>query len=250
MGSPRTGHTVFYHGTAQSAMAGPRFYGCNRAPEAGPWPKTLPDSARAKENCARPYNKTHKGCIIQSEISAPRRARDETGDTVIAQIMEKMLAFSRGNLHDIDHLIRVWTYAKTIGELEGLDRETLLILEAAAITHDIACPLCREIYGNTNGRHQEAEGAPMARDFLADTGLTGTQIDRVAFLVGHHHTFAGIDAADWQILVEADYIANAAENGYGPGNVEGFMEKIMKTESGKRLARDVFCLDRKAEECP
>ena len=25
-----------------------------------------------------------------------------------------------GNIHDIDHLIKVWTYAKTIGELEGL----------------------------------------------------------------------------------------------------------------------------------
>ena len=39
----------------------------------------------------------------------------------ISQIMEKMIAFSNGNIHDIDHLIRVWTYAKTIGELEGLD---------------------------------------------------------------------------------------------------------------------------------
>ena len=47
----------------------------------------------------------------------------------IAQIMEKMIAFSEGNIHDIDHLIRVWTYAKTIGELEGLDANTQYILE-------------------------------------------------------------------------------------------------------------------------
>ena len=39
----------------------------------------------------------------------------------IAQIMEKMIAFSEGNIHDITHLSCVWTYAKTIGELEGLD---------------------------------------------------------------------------------------------------------------------------------
>ncbi len=37
----------------------------------------------------------------------------------IAQIMEKMIAFSEGNIHDITHLSCVWTYAKTIGELEG-----------------------------------------------------------------------------------------------------------------------------------
>ena len=70
----------------------------------------------------------------------------------ISQIMEKMIAFSDGNLHDIDHFIRVWTYAKLIGEQEGLDPEKQFILEAAAIMHDIACPLCREKYGNTNGK--------------------------------------------------------------------------------------------------
>ena len=58
----------------------------------------------------------------------------------IAQIMEKMIAFSEGNIHDITHLSCVWTYAKTIGELEGVDAETQFILEVAAITHDIACP--------------------------------------------------------------------------------------------------------------
>lgn len=62
----------------------------------------------------------------------------------ISQIMEKMIAFSNGNLHDMNHFMCVWTYAKTIGELEGLDRKTQETLEIAAITHDIACPLCRE----------------------------------------------------------------------------------------------------------
>ena len=53
----------------------------------------------------------------------------------IAQIMEKMIAFSEGNIHDITHLSCVWTYAKTIGELERVDEETQFILEVAAITH-------------------------------------------------------------------------------------------------------------------
>ena len=48
----------------------------------------------------------------------------------ISQIMEKMIAFSNGNIHDIDHLIRVWTYAKTIGELEGLDQQTQYVLKS------------------------------------------------------------------------------------------------------------------------
>ena len=65
----------------------------------------------------------------------------EVSSLKISQIMEKMIVFSEGNIHDIDHFVRVWTYAKTIGELEGLDANTQYILEVSAITHDIACPL-------------------------------------------------------------------------------------------------------------
>lgn len=161
---------------------------------------------------------------------------------MVSQIMEKMILFSDGNIHDIDHFIRVWSYAKTIGELEGLDSDTQFILEIAAITHDIACPLCREKYGNTNGKRQEEEGALMVRGFLADTGMKPEQIDRVSFLVEHHHTLVGIDSLDWQILVEADYIANASENGYSTQNIQNFVERIGRTESGKKLIRDVFRL--------
>lgn len=45
-----------------------------------------------------------------------------------------------------------------------------------------------------------------------------------------------------QILIEADYIANASENGYSRENVMNFMNKIMKTESGKNLVKAVFVL--------
>ena len=160
----------------------------------------------------------------------------------VSKIMEKMIAYSDGNIHDIDHLIRVWTYAKTIGELEGLDASTQYILEVAAITHDIACPLCREKYGNTNGKHQEEEGALMVRAFLSGCGMLPEQIDRVSYLVGHHHTFSGIDGLDYQILIEADYIANATENGYSQDNATNFINRIVKTESGIRIAKAVFCL--------
>ena len=160
----------------------------------------------------------------------------------ISEILRKMIAYSNGNIHDIDHLIRVWTYAKTIGELEGIDKDTQFILEVAAIVHDIACPLCREKYGNTNGKYQEEEGIPLVKAFLSDCDMSESQIERVAYLVGHHHTLQEIDGIDYQILIEADYIANATENGYSRENIGNFMSKIMKTESGKRLAQDIFCL--------
>ena len=158
----------------------------------------------------------------------------------ISQIMEKMIAFSDGNLHDIDHFIRVWTYAKLIGEQEGLDPEKQFILEAAAIMHDIACPLCREKYGNTNGKLQESEGEQLAEVFLVDSGLRREQVERVKYLVGHHHTLTDIDGMDHQILIEADYIANASENGYSDENIRSFLRSVCATPKGAGLIRSIF----------
>ncbi len=158
----------------------------------------------------------------------------------IPEIFEKMIVFSAGNHHDINHLIKVWGYAKTIGELEGLDSETQYILEAAALTHDIACPLCRQKYGNTDGKLQEKEGAPLVTEFLADTGMTTEEIARIAYLVGHHHTLHGIEGMDYQILIEADYLVNADESGYSKENIRNFVEKIMKTKAGIRLAKEIY----------
>ena len=52
----------------------------------------------------------------------------------------------------------------------------------------------------------------------------------------------GMDGADDQIQIEADYIANACENGYDADNVRNFLEKIARTTAGKKLIRCVFCL--------
>ena len=166
----------------------------------------------------------------------------ETSDKtmIIAKLTEKMIDFSKGNQHDITHFLAVWAFAKTIGNLEGLDEETQFILEAAALIHDIACPLCREKYGNTNGKMQEKEGEILARNFLSAADFTSPQIDRITYLVGHHHTFKDVDGLDYQILLEADYLQNAIENNYSKENAENFLERICKTAAGKKLIKSVL----------
>ena len=157
-----------------------------------------------------------------------------------AEIMRKMIDFSRGNLHDINHFIKVWAYAKTIGELEGLAEEEQFILEAAAILHDIACPLCREKYGNTNWAYQEREGESLAADFLRETGLTEAQIERIVYLVAHHHTYSGVDGMDYQILLEADFIVNAGESGYSAEKIRNFCTQTAKTPAGLSLLKSIY----------
>ena len=160
----------------------------------------------------------------------------------ISEIIMNMIKYSDGNLHDINHFMKVYVYAKTIGECEKLDSKTQAVLEAAAIIHDIACPLCREKYGNTNGKYQETEGAILAEKFLEDTGYSVEFTERVIFLVGHHHTLKDIEGMDYQILIEADYLVNADESNYSEGNIRNVMECIFKTETGISLLKSIYKL--------
>lgn len=158
----------------------------------------------------------------------------------ISEIIVKMVDYSDGNRHDINHFLKVYAYARTIAEREKLSDEEKQIVEIAAVIHDIACPLCREKYGNTNGKHQEAEGVILAREFLKDAGLPEKVENRIVFLVGHHHTLQGIDGMDYQILIEADYLVNADESGFSEANIQNTLTGIFKTETGKTLLKSIY----------
>ena len=158
----------------------------------------------------------------------------------VSEIMMKMIDYSKGNTHDINHFMKVYAYAKTIGECENLSPAEQKNLEVVAIVHDIACPLCREKYGNTNGKYQETEGMVLAREFLRDTNLPEEAIERIAFLVGHHHTLKNISGQDYQILIEADYLVNAEESNYSESNIRNTRERIFKTTTGTALLKSVY----------
>lgn len=161
----------------------------------------------------------------------------------ISEIAAKMVLYSDGNLHDINHFMKVYAYAKTIGECERLDSNTQAVLEAAAILHDIACPLCREKYGNTNGRHQETEGAILAEAFLRTFDCSEEFRQRVVFLVGHHHTLKNIEGMDYQILIEADYLVNADEGKLSEAAIQNTLAHIFKTETGISLLKSMYKLN-------
>lgn len=158
----------------------------------------------------------------------------------VSKIVKKMIAYSNGNAHDINHFLKVYAYARTIGECENLDENTQAILETAAILHDIACPLCREKYGSARGEYQEKEGVALAADFLKDMEIPKDFIARVVYLVGHHHTLHNIDGIDYQILIEADYLVNADEGGYLIENIQNMYEQVFRTETGKELLRSIY----------
>ena len=158
----------------------------------------------------------------------------------VSEAMKKMILESNGNFHDINHFLKVHAYAKVIGACENLPERTLQTLELAAIVHDIACPLCREKYGNTNGKRQEEESEPLVRAFFADAGLDDAMLERIVYLVCHHHTLQSIDGPDYQILIEADYLVNAEESGLSEANIRHMKDTVFQTATGTQLLESIY----------
>ena len=161
---------------------------------------------------------------------------------IVSTILRRMVADSGKNFHDINHFLKVYAYARTIGLQEGLEPDTQITLETAALIHDIACPLCREKYGSTHGPYQETEGTLLAAKFLQDSGLSPSVIDRVVYLVGHHHTYSAVDGMDYQILLEADFLVNAEESNLSTDTIRHMRDTLFQTASGTALLEALYAI--------
>lgn len=155
-------------------------------------------------------------------------------------IIIKMINYSKGNLHDIDHLMKVYAYSALIGERELDDEDSIAALKIAAILHDIACPLCRKKYGKADGAMQELEGAPMTRDFLADFCLPEALVEKIVWLVSHHHTYSDVIFPEHRILLEADFIVNAAESRYSRQQILAARKSFFRSTTGTSLLDSIF----------
>ena len=159
----------------------------------------------------------------------------------IAMLIRAAMEYDRGDPSRIQHLIKVHNFAAAIGRLEGLDEETQFILESAAVLHDIGIHLSEEKHSSTAGHFQELEGPAVAQEILDRLGgWTESQIERIKFLIGHHHTYVGVDGLDWRILLEADFLVNLYEwrEDFAP-----ILEKhpdVFQTPSGIHLLEVMF----------
>ena len=155
-------------------------------------------------------------------------------------VATEMIKYYAGDKKRINHFIKVHGYAKAIGEAEELDERTMLILETAAYVHDIGIKISEEKYNSSAGKYQEIEGPPIAEEMLTKLRYDKDVIERVSYLVAHHHTYSNIDGIDYQILVEADFLVNLFEDGSTPDMQKNVFIRNFRTEGGKRLFRLMF----------
>ena len=157
-----------------------------------------------------------------------------------------MIDYNNGDPKRIQHTTKVHAYASMIGSSEGLDEETLFILESAALVHDIGIRASEQKYGHQNGKLQEQEGPAVAREMLTRIGgYSERQIERICWLVGHHHTYHVCEDLDYQILIEADFIVNLYEDNESPHAIRAVRKNIFRTGSGTKMLETMFGINEK-----
>ena len=144
-----------------------------------------------------------------------------------------MITYYAADPARIQHFIKVHSFAALIARQEGMD---------AAYVHDIGIKPAEQTYGSSAGRYQEELGPAPARAMMLECGFTPAQADRVAYLVGHHHTYTNIDGMDYQILVEADFLVNLYEDSVPKAAAQNALDKIFKTQTGKTICKEMFVL--------
>lgn len=157
----------------------------------------------------------------------------------------EMVHYYRDDPARIQHFLKVHAFSRLIAEEEGLTENLRFPLEAAAYVHDIGIKPAEAQYHSTAGPYQERLGPPIAREMLQKLGFPPETVERVAFLVGHHHTYSAIDGPDYQILVEADFLVNLYEDEMTDpvrrqAAARTACERIFVTETGKRLCKEMF----------
>ena len=154
-----------------------------------------------------------------------------------------MCDFNRGRPDLIQHFTKVHAYAALIAECEGLDAHTCEVLQAAALVHDIAIPLCDRKYGSHQGPLQEQEGPALVRSLLKGLDFTAEETERICALVGEHHTLSPIDGIDHQILLEADFLVNCYSHDTPRESLEHTLSQVIATRTGRHLFAAMFGLD-------
>ncbi|MBW2644795.1 MAG: HD domain-containing protein [Deltaproteobacteria bacterium] len=156
-------------------------------------------------------------------------------ELLVENVIMKMIAYYGDDLKRTHHALKVHNFARTIAKLEGLSSEEQLTLEIAAVLHDIGIPESERKYNSSAARYQEKEGPPIARELLKDLVLDKKMVERVCFMIGHHHTYEKVDKPDFQILFEADFLVNMYESQAGRDRIIEIQKKIFKTKSGNAI---------------
>lgn len=151
-----------------------------------------------------------------------------------------MILYNAKDPKRVQHFMKVAAFAALIARGERVDAHTQFLLEAAGYVHDIGIRVAEEKYGYQNGVLQQELGPDAVRPLLLKNEFEDGDVERICWLIAHHHTYSNINGIDYQILVEADFLVNLYEDQTDKKTIENVYERIFKTKTGKLLCQQMF----------
>lgn len=166
-------------------------------------------------------------------------------DKKLFALYNTMLKFFSGDPRRCQHWVKVHSFARQIALGEGMEEHKLFVLEATAMLHDCGIKPGEIKYGegHAHGHVQEVEGPPEAEKMLKALDFEEADIERICYLIAHHHTYTNIDGLDYQILVEADFLVNLFEYGDYEKTAPNTLKNIFRTKTGTQICKDMFGLE-------
>jgi HD superfamily phosphodiesterase len=159
------------------------------------------------------------------------------------EITEKLIAeMAKICGHDvrrINHAMAVLWHAQRIRAAEGGDE---LVVNAAAVLHDIGIHEAERKHNSAAGKYQELEGPPIAAKILEKLGIGGERAEHICCIVGNHHSARDIDSIEFNCIWDADWIVNMPEEQAGMDREEltSFIERILRTKTGRETAKKLY----------
>ncbi len=206
----------------------------------------------AKRRCPECYNlivnpRLSLGCAQWCEhvhkcLGFDPMDREENNMQEVALLDQLIVAMKKVFGDDqkrIDHSLAVLRRAKEIIDREEADHKVVM---ASAVLHDIGIHEAERKHGSSAGVYQQIEGPPIARPIMEDLNMDDDSVDHVLKIIANHHTAKDIDTPEFRILWDSDWIVNIPDEYPGLDNekMKKMIEKIFKTETGKKKAYEIF----------
>ena len=155
------------------------------------------------------------------------------------QLIAEMVKVFGDDVKRINHAMAVLWHAQRIRQAEGGDE---LVVDAAAILHDIGMHEAERKHNSTAAKYQELEGPPIAAEILSKLGIDGSTAEYICRIVGNHHCARGMNSIEFCCLWDADRLVNIPEEcrSMDKTKLESFIDKVFRTKSGKEMAKQLY----------
>lgn len=163
-----------------------------------------------------------------------------TVEQLIPSIIGEMERYFGADQRRRAHALAVLDLARRINHEERAD---VLVVECAAVLHDIGIHEAERKYDSTAGNYQEIEGPPIAAAIMRRyREISENDAEHICRIIANHHSAKNIDTMEFRVLWDADWLVNIPEE-IGLDDREKLrrcISRVFRTYTGAKLAEKLY----------